>query len=79
VEKAEQDSEKLSLEHALKVDEFLRRSKFWGKIGAFEGAGYSGQGLYRPAVDCLMFTKGAKPFCKVCEQAVLRVIEFYAE
>ncbi|MBM3284633.1 MAG: peptidase M64, partial [Candidatus Aminicenantes bacterium] len=77
VEKAEQDSEKLSRDHAAKVDEFLRGSKFWEKIGAFEGAGYSAQGLYRPALDCLMFTKGAKPFCKVCEQAVLRVIQFY--
>lgn len=79
VERAEQESEKLSREHATRVDEFLRRSKYWRKIGAMEGAGYAAQGLYRPAVDCLMFTKGAKPFCQVCEQAVLRVIQFYAE
>lgn len=79
IERAEQESEKLSREHAARVDEFLRRSKYWGKIGAMEGAGYAAQGLYRPAVDCLMFTKGAKPFCRVCEQAVLRVIRFYAE
>jgi len=30
-------------------------------------------------VDCLMFTKGAKPFCKVCQEAVVRVIEYYGE
>jgi hypothetical protein len=28
-------------------------------------------------LDCLMFTKGKKPFCKVCEQAVVRVIKHY--
>jgi hypothetical protein len=26
-----------------------------------------------------MFTKGTKPFCKVCEAAVRRVIAFYCE
>ena len=30
-------------------------------------------------LDCIMFTKGAKPFCKVCQQAVVRVIEHYAD
>jgi hypothetical protein len=77
VAKAEEESERLSREHSDKVDEFLMKSKFWGKVGAFEGAGYSARGLYRPAVDCLMFSKGAKPFCRVCEEAVARVIEYY--
>lgn len=79
IETIEAESEKLSFEHAKKVDEFLRRSKYWGMTGAFEGAGYSSQGLYRPAVDCLMFTKGKKPFCKVCEEAVIEVIKYYGE
>ena len=78
VAKAEDESERLSREHAEKVDRFLRASRFWGKIGAFEGAGYSARGLFRPAVDCLMFSKGAKPFCRVCEEAVARVIDFYS-
>lgn len=79
IDKLEEKSEKLSREHANKMDEYLRKSKFWEKVGAFEGAGYSAQGLYRPMVDCLMFTKGKKPFCKVCEQAVVRVIKHYSE
>ncbi len=79
LEKLEEKSEKLSREHANKMDEYLRKSKFWEKVGAFEGAGYSAQGLYRPMIDCLMFTKGKKPFCKVCEQAVVRVIKHYSE
>ena len=77
VAKAEEESERLSLEHAKKMDAFLRKSQFWGKVGAFEGAGYSSEGLYRPALDCLMFSKGVKPFCAVCERAVNRVIDHY--
>lgn len=75
----EDRSERLSREHAEKVDAYLAQSRFSGKVGAFEGAGYSAKGLYRPMLDCLMFTKGDKPFCKVCEKAVIRVIRFYSE
>jgi len=63
VTKLEAESEKLSLEQGKKVEEFLARSKYAGKVGVFEGAGYASTGLYRPAVDCIMFTKGAKPYC----------------
>jgi len=79
VQKVEEESEKLSREHAEKVDDYLAKSRFKGRVGAFEGAGYSAQGLYRPMLDCLMFTKGKKPFCKVCERAVIRVIKHYSE
>jgi hypothetical protein len=79
IAETEQESEQLSKEHADKVDAYLAKSTYFGKIGAFEGAGYSAQGLYRPMLDCLMFTKGDKPFCKVCEMAVIRVIEFYSD
>ncbi len=75
----EAESERLSREHADKVDAFLRASKYWGKVGAFEGAGYAAQGLYRPQLDCLMFTKGTKPFCKICEAAVVRTILYYTD
>jgi hypothetical protein len=75
----EEEAERLSLEQAKKMDAFLRKSKYWGKVGAFEGAGYSSEGLYRPALDCLMFSKGAKPFCPVCERAVARVIDYYCK
>jgi hypothetical protein len=78
VAQVEAEAERLSQEQAKKVDDFLARSRYAGQTGSFEGAGYSAQGLYRPAVDCLMFTKGAKPFCRVCEHAVRRVIAYYA-
>ncbi len=79
IDKAVQESEKLSRDHANKVDDYLARSKYAGLVGAFEGAGYSAEGLYRPMLDCLMFTKGDKPLCEVCKQAVIRMIKFYIE
>ncbi|OGU70194.1 MAG: peptidase M64 [Ignavibacteria bacterium RBG_16_34_14] len=65
--------------HSEEVADFLRNSKYWSKIGAFEGAGYLSNGLYRPMIDCLMFSKGKKPYCKICENAVLRVINNYTK
>ena len=47
------------------------------KVGAFEGAGYSSKGLYRPMMNCLMFSNREREFCKVCERAIEQVIEFY--
>ena len=48
-------------------------------IGAFEGAMYESQGLYRPATDCIMFTRDEVGFCKVCSRAIERVIDLYAK
>ncbi|MEW6508173.1 MAG: M64 family metallopeptidase [Bacteroidota bacterium] len=61
------------------VDRYLKASKFAGKVGAFEGAGYNAKGMYRSMLDCIMFTKGAKPFCKVCEEHISKVIMHYTE
>jgi hypothetical protein len=62
-----------------KLDKYFKNSKFAGKVGAFEGGGYSSQGIYRPMIDCIMFSKGKKPYCKVCENAILKMIKFYTE
>ncbi len=50
-----------------------------GLVGAFEGAGYQAKGLYRPAIDCLMFTRNPDHFCPVCSAAIERVIGLYTE
>lgn len=76
---AEQEYDLKDKFHSEAVDKYLQKSKYAGVVGAFEGAGYSAQGLYRPMIDCLMFTKGNKPFCKVCENAVVKVINSYTE
>ena len=65
--------------HSDEVDQYLLKSKFWNKVGVFEGAGYSSKGMYRSMLDCLMFSKGTKPFCKVCEEHVAKVINHFSE
>ena len=49
-----------------------------GKVGAFEGASYEPTGLYRPEVDCIMFTRNPVGFCRVCQRAISRVIDQYS-
>ena len=67
-------------EHSEKVDAYFAKLPEVGVVGAFEGAGYSSEGLYRPEVGgCIMFTKGFKPFCAVCVDAVERMIDHYTE
>jgi hypothetical protein len=59
-------------------DEFFAKEKYKDKVGAFEGADYMEKGLYRPQIDCIMFTRHMK-FCKVCENTIVKVIEEYAK
>lgn len=56
----------------------LGNMKYSGKIGAFEGGGYRQKGYYRPAADCLMFTRDDVGFCKVCSRAIEQVIDHYS-
>lgn len=46
------------------------------KVGAFEGAGYLSKGLYRPEIDCIMFSNSLK-FCRVCRKGLNRVLDMY--
>ncbi len=61
------------------MQQLLRSEPYWGKVGAFEGAGYVSTGLYRPFLDCRMFSKSLTGFCPVCIQAIERVIDFLTE
>ncbi|HSD62598.1 MAG TPA: M64 family metallopeptidase, partial [Ignavibacteriaceae bacterium] len=79
IQKLKDKYNNLDKEHSDAVDSMLHKSKFWGKVGAFEGAGYSSKGMYRPMIDCIMFSKGAKPFCKVCEESIKKVIRRYID
>ena len=51
--------------------------KCQGKVGLFEGAGYSAKGLYRGFVDCKMFGKAHQDFCPVCMRAVEKMVQRY--
>ncbi|MEM7051168.1 MAG: M64 family metallopeptidase [Acidobacteriota bacterium] len=57
----------------------LQSESHYGAVGAFEGAGYQAKGLYRPAADCIMFTRNPRGFCPVCSSAIEKVIALYAE
>jgi hypothetical protein len=72
-------SDEMSRLNGLEVNAFFKKSRFRGKVGAFEGAGYTAKGLFRPMLDCLMFSRGLRPLCKVCERAVVDTIRYYSE
>jgi hypothetical protein len=73
---SEEASEALMREVKQSSGAFLRAERWFGKVGAFEGALYEAKGLYRPEADCIMFTRNPTRFCRVCaravEQAILR-------
>lgn len=57
-----------------KENEFFAKEQFRDKTGAFEGAGYVANGLYRPQIDCIMYTRHQQ-FCKVCQRSIENVID----
>lgn len=58
--------------------QFLGAQKYPGKVGAFEGAAYEAKGLYRPQVDCIMFTRDEVGFCRVCRRAIETILDQYS-
>ncbi len=76
---SEEELEALFREQRAWEEKFLASQEYAGKVGAFEGAGYEATGLYRPEVDCVMFTRDRVGFCDVCNRAIGRVIDMYVE
>jgi len=75
---ATEDENEALMREALRTSgPFLRAEPWFGRTGAFEGALYEAKGLYRPAVDCIMFTRNPVPFCAVCRRAVESAIDLY--
>ncbi|MGD9020606.1 MAG: M64 family metallopeptidase [Lysobacterales bacterium] len=66
--------EDLSRTHQEKLDAWFAANPTMGTVGAFEGAGYSSQGMYRAELDCIMFTKGLKRFCAACSAGIQEVV-----
>jgi hypothetical protein len=56
----------------------LKNPSSAGAVGAYEGAGYVAQGIYRPSLDCRMFSLSLVDFDPVCSAAIGRVIDYYA-
>lgn len=59
-------------------DEIMKDRALLGTVGAFEGAGYTSEGLYRPSLDCRMFSLSLVDFDPVCRASIERVIDFYS-
>ena len=59
-------------------ERFLTRMKYSDAVGAFEGASYEPRGLYRPQLDCIMFSRDRVRFCRVCQRAISSVIDLYS-
>ena len=75
----EADYDKLFQEQLVWETAFFRSQKYAGKVGAFEGASYEAKGLYRPEVDCIMFSRDEVGFCRVCSRGIERVIDLYSK
>jgi hypothetical protein len=75
----EEEMEALFAEIKATTEPMLHGEDHWGEVGAFEGAAYQARGLYRPYLDCIMFTRNPDWFCPVCARAIERVIDLYAE
>lgn len=68
----------LFLEQKKLQSALLAATGFVGVIGAFEGASYKPKGMFRPSVDCIMFSRNDVGFCLVCRRALERIIDLYA-
>jgi len=73
----ESDLERLFRDERQQMTALLAAEVFAGEVGAFEGASYQPQGLYRPEADCIMFTRDEVGFCAVCARAIDRIIDLY--
>ncbi|MBX3607936.1 MAG: hypothetical protein KF788_21865 [Piscinibacter sp.] len=62
-------------EQRAQVADLLGSEPLRGRVGAFEGARYVPKGMYRPEVDCRMFSKTAPRLCAVCQQAMVEVLD----
>jgi hypothetical protein len=73
----EEDLEALFRDERERFTRMLGDEEYAGKVGAFEGAGYEAKGLYRPAADCIMFTRDEVGFCPVCARAISRILDLH--
>jgi IgA peptidase M64/peptidase M64-like protein len=74
----EEEMETLFKEELAHEQKMFAAEKYFGKVGAFEGAMYEARGYYRPEVDCIMFSR-TDHFCKVCRAAIERIIKMYSK
>ncbi len=59
-------------------NKFFSGEQYKDIVGAFEGANYTPKGMYRPQLDCIMYTRH-NVFCKVCQRSIVNVIQQYSK
>ncbi len=81
--KVRADSQQILRDEMNRLDQalhtFISNHPLRDKTGIFEGAGYASKGLYRPMLNCMMFSNQEPRFCSVCSAAIIRMIRFYAD
>lgn len=66
-------------EHEKKTSlEMFDKNKYKDSAGAFEGGNYMQFGIYRSALDCIMFTRNKQQFCPACSKALSEIIDMYS-
>ena len=70
--------EDLFMRQMKEEDSYFAKEQYRDRVGAFEGAGYLAKGLYRPQIDCIMYTRHMV-FCKVCSRTIEQVIDQYVK
>ena len=73
----EEEMEALFKEELAHEQKMFAAEKYFGRVGAFEGAMYEARGYYRPEIDCIMFSRSDK-FCRVCREAIERIVKMYS-
>ncbi len=78
IKAAKENYDRESLTQDTIVNTYLAACALAGKTGVFEGAGYMLKGMYRPSLNCVMFSR-INDFCPVCQEAITNIIHLYAE
>ena len=73
---AEAEMNKLFADEQEVTEGLFSNAEYRNAIGAFEGGNYMSEGIYRSAMNCIMFTRTID-FCTVCSNAIELVIDEY--
>ncbi len=72
----EAEMNKLFIDNQKFVENLFNQQKDHQLMGAYEGANYQSKGYYRPAMNCIMFTR-TKDYDAVCAEAIEQMIATY--
>jgi hypothetical protein len=74
----ESEMNKLFRENQDFTENLFSTAEYRDQVGAFEGGKYQAKGIYRSAMNCIMFTR-TSDFCAVCSAAIEEVIDEYTK